>query len=310
MYRIAIIILNWNGAADTVECLHSIEKTADPGCMIYVVDNGSTDGSADKIRGLFPAVRVIETGKNLGFAEGNNVGIREALKDQADYIFLLNNDTIIDTCLFSSCMAAAAKYTDAGVFGAKVYYYAQPDKIWFAGGVWDNRVNGFLHVGKDMADTYHEIREIDYATGCALMFRREVAEKIGLLDADFFLTYEETDWCYRARRAGFKVLFVPQAKVWHKVSVSFGGDASPLYAYYDSRNRLLWAKKNLSFARRLPVYKSTFKQAMSLGSSESERLVKSARMRGIRDFIFARNGECPASIYALNREYASLKEPR
>lgn len=260
--RVSIIILNWNGLKDTIECLESVKKIDYSNYEIIVVDNGSTDGSQNEIKRLFAEVALLENKENLGYAEGNNVGIRYALMNGAEYIFLLNNDTVVDSQILNSFIDVVNLYPEAGIFGAKIYYYSDPNKIWFAGGKLDSVSMRFLHIGMNQIDSekFNRIQEIDYACGCALFIKKEVIDRIGLLEPSFFLTYEETDWCYRAKALGFKILLSPQLKVWHKISVSFGGNNSPLYTYFFTRNRLLWAKRNLPFCKRYHLYIAVIKE--------------------------------------------------
>ena len=247
--KVSIIVLNWNGREDTLECLESLRAVAYPCFDVMVVDNGSHDGSVAAIRQRFPNVDVTETGENLGYAGGNNVGIKLALSRGAQFVLLLNNDTTVDRQLVGQLVAAADAAADGAFFCPKIYFYAEPTKIWYAGGRWLTTKSRFSHIGyrkEDTGQAFSTMREIDYACGCALFARSSAIKRIGLLDEKFFLTFEETDWCYRAGEAGYKSFFVPQAKVWHKVSVSFGGGASPLAHYFMTRNRLLWGRKHLS----------------------------------------------------------------
>jgi GT2 family glycosyltransferase len=246
--RIAIIVLNWNGKDDTLECLDSLTKLRYSDFEVIVVDNGSHDNSVAAIRECFPRVVVLETGANLGYAEGNNVGIRAAMDRGAEFVLLLNNDTIVDPDLLSQLASAAETRSDAGVFGAKIYFYSPRDRVWYAGARWNHKLLCFDIVEDESTygDALSTNPDTDYACGCALFVRREVLEKVGLLDARFFLTYEETDFCYRARAHGFSVAYVPRAVVWHKISASFGGNESPLVKYFMSRNYLLWTERHLS----------------------------------------------------------------
>jgi GT2 family glycosyltransferase len=239
---VAIIILNWNGINDTLECLESVRQIQYDNFSIVVVDNGSEDDSCLQIRNNYPEVKLIENRANLGFAEGNNVGIRYALDQGADFVFLLNNDTVVDPLIVTELLAAARINDDDGIYGAKIYYYSEPEKIWYAGAWWDNDNCQFSHSNADIT----EVVVTDYVCGCTMFISRKTLEIIGLMDPVFFLTYEETDWCYRALRSGVKSYCVPTAKVWHKISASFGGNSSPIVSYFMSRNLLLWAERNLS----------------------------------------------------------------
>lgn len=328
---ISIIILNWNGKDDILECLESVMKIDYPNYSVVVVDNGSTDDSVQAIKTAFPDVVILETGKNLGFAEGNNVGIRYALRKGVEYILLLNNDTVVDPQILNASLEAANKYPRAGVFGAKVYYYSEPAMISFAGAKWSDNLMYFEHLGIKTIDRgvdFQEIAPSEYALGCALFFRSNIVDKIGFLEPKFFLIYEEADWCFRAKRAGYQCYVVPQAKVWHKISVSFGGKESPLHTYFMTRNRLLFAERNLPLKWRYAIYRDALRNILpgfSLGTEkarkhwlikriywETLRILKEivrrcqdptskAKFFGVRDYFLRRFGSGSTDIWKLNK---------
>lgn len=168
-------------------------------------------------------------------------------------MLLLNNDTIVDPDCVDAFVEAARAHPEGALFGAKIYYHEEPDRIWYAGARWVPEMSQFVHVGEGECDdgrSHATITATDCACGCALFVRISALAAIGFMDESFFLTFEETDWCYRARERGYPSYFVPQAKVWHKVSASFGGATSPLFTYYMSRNQLAFASKHLSEAER------------------------------------------------------------
>jgi len=241
---VEIIVLNWNGLSDTLDCLTSLQGLDYPNYGVIVVDNGSVDGSVEAIQAQFPAVTLIETGENLGYTGGNNAGLRYTLARGADYVLLLNNDTEVAPDSVSRLVDAAEADPSVGVAGPTIYYYDRPDVIWSAGGAIDWR-QGWTHmVGLDESDIGqlgHEPREVDFVTGCALLIKKAVLERVGLLDDRFFAYYEETEWCVRIARAGYRIIHVPQAKIWHKISPGAQSD-SPVVHYYMTRNRLLFLK--------------------------------------------------------------------
>jgi GT2 family glycosyltransferase len=248
-YKVFIIILNWNGKEDTLECLDSVQSVDYPNYDTVVVDNGSSDESVKSIRKEFLEVKVIETGKNLGFAGGNNVGIRYALGNGADYILILNNDTIVDPQLLKAFIKVALQIHRPVILSPKIYYFSNRKKIWYAGGQQIKQTAIFKHIGigcNENEKQYQKLMETDYASGCAFFADATVFRKVGLFDETFFLTYEETDFCYRAKNENIRSYVVPEAKVWHKISVSFGGEKSPMFKYFLTRNRLLWAERHLS----------------------------------------------------------------
>lgn len=312
-----VIILNWNGIKDTLECLESIYQIQYDNFIVVVVDNGSNDDSCIKIKNNYPTLKLIENDSNLGFAEGNNVGIRYALDHGADYVFLLNNDTIVDPQIITELLAAAKMNNGNGIYGSRIYYYYEPDRIWYSGANWNDQQCHFSHVIDDVPG----VVETDYACGCAMFVSSSTLETIGLMDPDFFLTYEETDWCFRALRSGVKSYCVPTAKVWHKISTSFGGSTSPLMIYYLSRNLLLWAERHLGRFSYCKVLYFSFKRLVWLSQLNRKeplfnfwliRIVEvtlkhllgkecssagRACFMGIRDYVLRRFGNCPVDTF-------------
>jgi len=242
---VAVIILNWNRKGDTLACLESLSRVDYSGIEMILVDNGSSDGSAGAVRAAFPAVAVLETGENLGFAEGNNVGLRYALSGGADYVLLLNNDTEVAPDLVAVMVDAVEHAPRAGVAGPTIYYHDLPSTIWSAGGIidWRRGDSRLIGVGEVDEGQYAVVRDVDFVTGCALLAQRRVFEQVGLLDPRFFMYYEETEWCARATRAGYRILHIPQAHVWHKISPMQQAE-SPRVHYYMTRNRLLFLRNS------------------------------------------------------------------
>lgn len=226
---IAVIVLTWNGRDLTLDCLDSLSKVTTPGVRVIVVDNASEDGTVEATAARFGArVTVLSNPSNLGYAAGNNAGIRRALDDGADFVLLLNNDTIVDAACVGELARALAATPGAGIAGAKTYYFTPRDRIWFAGGevsLWRGTAR---HIGIRETDRgqYDTARDVAYVSGCALMARREVFETVGLLDASYRAYFEDADFCMRAARAGFRIRYVPSAKVWHRISASTGGQLS------------------------------------------------------------------------------------
>jgi GT2 family glycosyltransferase len=330
--RVAVVVLNWNGRADTLDCLASLRSIDYRNFGVIVVDNGSSDGSVGAIRASHPWAEVIETGANLGFAGGNNVGIERALEQGADYLLLLNNDTIVDSGVLRALLGAAALHPAAGAFSPKIYFHADPGRIWYAGTRWDPGTARFVHVGwgrLDEGDEFRQMGETAYASGCALFAPASAFRQIGLLDEQFFLMFEETDWCFRARKAGRPSIFVPAARVWHKVSASIGGYDSPLARYFLSRNGLLWAMRHLTpseyrrfratrfqeLGRRLSPAISGAHAPNARGNGPlraAGRLARAvtdgatdpvrwAQLIGICDHLLGRYGNCPAIVRRLGK---------
>ena len=279
--KVYIIILNWNGREETLECLKSVNKINYPNFLTIVVDNGSTDGSEEAIKAAFPEVAFIQTGKNLGYAEGNNVGIRFAIDKGADYVFILNNDTIVDANVITTLVNEAEKNPSAAIFGPKIYFYDKPDVINSAGGniQYDTMERSQIGYGfKEDNRTYSSVTSVDWTTGAALFIRISVLKVVGLFDADYFLICEDLDLCSRVRKQGYDILFVPTSKVWHKVSTAFEGNFSPIYYYYFFRNSLMFIQKNIEVNRR-KTYKHLLKQLIN----DSVKFYRQSDKKGISD---------------------------
>lgn len=217
-----LIILNWNGWQDTAECIESCKILEGNNLHIVIVDNGSTDQSEYELRRRFPEMAILQTGLNLGYAGGNNVGIRYALEKGADYIWLLNNDTVVDTDALVELISIAEISPDVGVVGSKILLYMKRNYIWFAGGFWKGNKLFPSHRGEGERDMgqYDSVSEVDYISGCSLLFRSDVVSEVGYLDEGYFLYWEDTDWCARILNAGWKVMYAPKSRVYHKVSAS------------------------------------------------------------------------------------------
>lgn len=223
-----IIILTWNGRDDTLECLKSLQKLEYPNARILLVDNASSDGTTEVVRKTYRDVEIIVNPTNLRFSGGNNTGIKYALEKGAEYVLLLNNDTVVDHEFLTHLVRQAQENATVGMGGPKIYYYSHPRCIWFAGGKIDLWKGWISHVGIREEDRgqYDSMREVDYLTACCLLVKREVIEHLGMLDERFYMYGEDADWCLRTERAGYTLLYVPSSVIWHKVSVSAGGHLS------------------------------------------------------------------------------------
>lgn len=250
--KVAIVILNWNAYKETYECLKSLEGLVYRNFEVFLVDNDSKDGSfsnlqEDNERKKFHiAIHFLQSGSNLGFAGGNNVAIRKAYGLNFPYYWMLNNDTVIDKNSLSYLVDELDKHPDVGIAGSKIYYY-NSNIIWFAGGIVNTFTGNTRHIGLREEDKgqYNARNETDYISGCSLFFRRQLIDSIGFMKEDYFLYFEETDWNLRAHNKGWKVIFVPESHVYHKVSLSSGGEKnpSPFVAFYDIRNAYWMIKR-------------------------------------------------------------------
>ena len=250
MPKVAIVVLTWNGRALTMECLESLASLEYENVDVIVVDNASTDGTADAVRDAYgDRVTIVENSRNLGFSLGNNVRIRHALENGADFVLLLNNDTVVDPALVDRLVEGITVSKDIGIVGPKIYYASPPDRIWFAGGEVSLSRGVSRHIGIRERDTgqYDAVRDVDYVTGCALMAGRRVFDTIGYLDPAFTAYYEDVDFCMRARREGFRVVYVPKGKVWHKISSSTGGQLGTAKLLRKLRSTVLFLRRYASW---------------------------------------------------------------
>jgi len=218
--KVSIIILNWNGIEDTTECLNSLREITYPDYEVIVVDNASEGDDVRILKENFDDyIHVIENDKNFGFAEGCNIGMRYALSGGTDYVLLLNNDTTVASDFLTEMISVGESDESIGILGPKIYFYDQPDIIWEAGGKinwWLGSIEVCAYGEVDIAQR-DKITETDLVSGAAMLIKTGIINRISLLDSSFFLGFEDYDYCIRARKAGFKVVYVPSANIWHKV---------------------------------------------------------------------------------------------
>lgn len=275
--KVYVVILNWNGARDTLECLKSLHKadSSNFDINLLVVDNASEKSDLDKIDKYVKAVnnvRIIKNNSNLGFAAGNNIGINFALKNGADFIFLLNNDTEVDAKIISQFIISAGKYPNSGIFSPKIYFakgyefhknYKSQELghvIWAAGGKIDwNNVYG-TNFGVDQVDKgqFEKDRCVDFASGAAMFIRAEVFKRIGTFNEKYFMYFEDVEFCERYKRTGGNIMYLGGAHLWHKVAQS-SAIGSELNDYYLIRNRLIFGMKYAPLRSRLALMKESLR---------------------------------------------------
>lgn len=299
--KVAIIILNWNGYRDTLECLGSLSESAYENREIVVVDNGSTDGSAERIPDAYPVVTMLRNRENLGFAEGNNVGLMHAMKRDADFMLLLNNDAVVSKTMLNQLIQVAEEDPRIGILGPQIYFRDNPDTIESAGARVNLLTGRLYHVNhgrKGVSPYTGKTRDVDMISGCAMLVRKEVIDRIGYLDPLFFCYMEDADYCVRARNAGYRVVNVPLARVRHKGGGSLRGYASPIRIYYGARNHLFLVEKNLPlrnqgrrWLRRMSIilFHLLF---VCLHSPVPKRIGLMHLRRGVEDFFRGKMGSC------------------
>lgn len=260
MDNVGVVILHYRGEEDTRECINSLTLNKDNNysLKLIVVANQSDENFISSLKKKYPTIDFIENKTNLGFAQGNNIGISQALRLGCEYILVLNNDTITAPDLISKLVSFAKKDSLVGLISPKIYFaagfeyhkdrYSKNERgkvIWYAGGILDWSNVFAYHRGVDEVDRqqFNKSSDTDFATGCCMLIKRSVIEKIGFLDKNYFLYFEDVDYSIRTQKAGFKVKYDPNAYLWHKNAASSGKPGSRLHVYYQTRNRLYFGYK-------------------------------------------------------------------
>jgi len=248
-----LFVLNWNGRDLTLDCLSSLEKITYPNIKVYVIDNGSSDNSVTEIQNQFPDFEIIQLPKNYGFSRGNNAGF-QLVKQKADFTIFLNNDTVVDPYFVEPLINEMESNSTVKQATPKIFYADDLEYIWFGGGKINLWAGWIRHLGIRQKDStqFSFNRNIDYATGCCVCMRTEDFESIGMFDESFFMYGEDVDLSLRFREQGGQILFVPESKIWHKVSSSIG-------AKFSIRK---WKRKNIGkiklIAKHIKPYQIPF----------------------------------------------------
>jgi GT2 family glycosyltransferase len=303
-----VVLLNWNGLSDTLECLASLREQEYSSIKTVVVDNGSAKDEASIIEHDYPDVSVLRQDRNLGFCGGNNVGIRHALADGADYVMILNNDTIAPPQLISELLRASDGLEQVGAVSPLILCHPKSDLIWYAGSVWEPQTAGFRH-----PLSYESRNKLGasapfptaYACGCCLLVSASVLSQVGLMDERYFIYYDEADWSSRMKKAGLECYVIPTAALYHKVSKA---TPSLIGTYLMARNRLLWMKDHLSWRERMRSCPYLIKEitwnlfnisGLRMKQHGLSTIESRAMLIAIRDFLRGRFGAAPASITKL-----------
>ena len=241
---VCLIIIDFNDHGDTYELLTSLGLITYSNYKILVIDNGS-DIPLELEDTNLNNVELYFTGDNLGFAGGNNFAITIAMeKYNPDFFLLINNDTVVEPNFLDKLIEAAARYDRAAILSGKIMYYANPSTIWYAGGDLNLKNGWTRHFGVGEIDKgqYDNDKLINFATGCMWLLPRWTVEKVGLLSQDYFLYFEDTDYCMKVKQQGFDIVYCPASKIYHKVSASSQKN-SRIYTYYYTRNSLYFVKQ-------------------------------------------------------------------
>ncbi|MBQ3796784.1 MAG: glycosyltransferase family 2 protein [Butyrivibrio sp.] len=241
---VCIILINYNGKVDTEECIKSIKKNQTD-YKIIIVDNNSSNGKVEYNDVIDKkSCEIVYLDENIGFAAGNNIGIECAQKYNPDYLLLLNNDTVVEADFLNSIVAKSKEYNDNAVITTKIVYYDDNEYLWYGGCKFDGSTGEYkiLGIGEKDSDFYNVEKYVEYITGCVMLFPCKVLDIIGKMSEDYFLYYEDADYCERIRRANVKMVYVPEITVYHKESRSTK-KGSDIYQYYILRNYLMFIQR-------------------------------------------------------------------
>ena len=279
MPKVFVTLINYNSNKMTDDCLNSLNElnTSDFELNVVVVDNASKEKFTENHKYQNFTLKIIRSEINLGFSGGQNLGIKQALENGAVYVLVLNNDVILDKDLIVELLKTFEE-KDCGIVSPKIYFarghefhkdrYKQEDLgsvIWYAGGQidWQNVIAS--HIGVDEVDKgqYEQTGEIDFASGCCELIKREVFEKVGLFDERYFLYFEDNDLSQRVKKQGFKIYYQPKAMLWHLNAGSTGGSGSSLQDYYITRNRLLFGFSYATLRTKFALIRESIKNIIS-----------------------------------------------
>jgi GT2 family glycosyltransferase len=297
--RVAVVVLSWNGRDDTLQCLASLAEVPYARLDVVVVDNGSTDGSAEAVEASFPDAVMIRMGRNVGFSGGVNAGIATALERGADALLLLNNDMVVEPGFLAPLVDASMQ---PGVAAAcsQILHADGSERIWYAGATFHPRRG---HHGRNIGYRDQPLPAsgapypVDCACGGAMLIPRSALDEVGLFDDDLFAYREDLDWSLRARARGRHVLVVPASVVRHKFSASSGGGSSPTSLYYDTRNGIVVAERHAP----LGWAGTWLRRVDSLAAHVAQAVLSRRRTAGLRavaegfgDAVRGRLGERPS----------------
>lgn len=286
--KVCIIVVSWNRKNCVMNCLKSLAKVSYPNYETIVVDNASVDGSSEEIESSFPHIELVRNRENLGYTGGNNVGIEHSIKRSADYIVLLNDDIVVSPSFLTEMIKASETDRQIGVAGPKILCLPEKARIYRPYG----KINYYLQLGLLSLNRMEEPTEVDWVCGAALLIKKETVEKVGLLDTDFFLYFDEADFCERAKKMGCKIVYVPSSIVYHDVSRSFSDGINPVQLYYITRNELLFARKHLNLLVFFPLFfpRFFFRIVTYWFRSKDIQVIRSIVM-GFIDFTRSRYGK-------------------
>ena len=263
--KVIVLTLNWNTKEMTAECINSVLESDYPNFEVVVIDNGSSDGSERYFRKTFKnhaGIHIIQSGKNLGYANGMNYGLEYALRKNPDYFFIMNNDTILDSHAISVMINVSMKYKNQCLVTGKVYDFNNKNVIQLVGYEFINRkylISRRIGAEEEDAGQYDHESERDMIDDIFMLMPFDVFKSVGGYSPYFFMNYEQADLALRVIRHGYKLIYTPGAKIWHKGSYSTGGRGNPAMLFWDTESRMIYYYRNLPFPVFMFQYIATFK---------------------------------------------------
>lgn len=289
---VVTIILNWNKDDLTLETLASLREQTYPHLQTLVLDNGSDNQpeALARIRADFPEVQTLASKRNLGFAGGCNAGMRAALDMGADYLLLLNNDVLLQPDAISELVAALQGDPSAGAVGPLIYYASELERVWFGGGKVSMGGRVLAEHGEDAGiHAGSSARESEWLPGTAILARRAAIERAGMLDASYFLYWEDVEWCFRLRHAGYRLLIVPRAVIYHKVNAT-SGDLPLTIVYYWERNRLRFIERWGTWRSRITAWGKIAWRSIAWRVKAPDDPQAKVKLEAYRDYLLRRAG--------------------
>lgn len=311
---IFIVLLNYNGAEDTIACLQSLQEITYPKTNIVIVDNNSPDGSIENIgrylssehvdyvyfdrpdkavvcTDKLPFITLIQSGTNGGYGHGNNIGIKYALAHHANYVLVLNNDTVVGTGFLEPLVEMCEEDGNIGIASSKIYFHDRPDVLWFNGGKFHPYTAKVEHVNYNEKDIGQEsLKENTFISGCLWLVPSKIFETVGFINEEYFMYVEDLEYCQRVLAKGYTLAVCNKSKLWHKVGISTGGRFSKFSVFWRTRNMHIFiAKSSKTFWQKgIALLFFNLKQFVSLVRSNNVSLIK-IQVKAIGSFITGNN---------------------
>ncbi|MDR3573733.1 MAG: glycosyltransferase family 2 protein [Anaerolineaceae bacterium] len=292
---VAIVILNWNGGNDILDCLESVFHSSHKAIEVVIVDNGSEDGSSDAIRARFPRVHFLVNPQNLGFAKGSNQGMEWALERDIPYVLLLNGDALVDANTINELLAVAVRENEEVITCPRIYLGGSnhgTKRLWFAFGTVKLWAGLFQNPAFNQVDSsrWSQPQDMEYASGCCMLIPARVLRLVGMLDEAFFAYCEDIDFSLRIRKAGFRLRYVPTALLWHGSQLPTNRTRTSTYRYLSTRNNLWVVRKHGSWFEILTCFcilplRSLFRIARMVAATQWDSIA--AEVKGISDGAYS-----------------------